>query len=281
MRPKSRDLNVFGLSLLDVMCGALGVFLFLLLAVLSNEKDKQDPLTLREREELRELREENPKLKNENTDLRDQNSDLHDENEELRKKQGSVSEERDTLRALSVVMSWEGAGVDMDLWLRAPDGRWFGPKIEYRKGVRTASRSVDEWEGPNWESNIFPRVSEGIWSVCFRMQSKPPASGQVTVRGFLFANFSKDYQVTWQLGSAYPAEVGKTYLWMTFEHKDGKLTYFELSDEEKQSLEAKFNNEGSGPPELLWEPGEKEKREKERREEEERKKKAKETEKLS
>ena len=238
MAGKNRELNVFGLSLLDVMCGALGAFIFLFITVVSQNAESTKPLDQAERERFEQMEEEI---------------------EELKKQRGSAQEERDILQTMGVTMHWDTPNVDMDLWIRTPEGEWWGPKVEFRKGIKTARRITESWEGPGWESYTLNRMRPGVWYICYRMQSRQKPNTIALVGGYLFANFSKEYQQIWMLGNRSVYEEGKLYLWMKFENKDGKLVHETLIEDEIQELEAAFNSEGAGPPQELWLPGEMEK----------------------
>jgi hypothetical protein len=84
MKPRNREINIFNMSLLDVLCGALGAFCFLMLALFpyyakgSAAKTPEDAAKLQQ--EIDQLKQDLAKAKS------SQPADLAKENEELKKR---------------------------------------------------------------------------------------------------------------------------------------------------------------------------------------------------
>jgi len=84
MRAKNREINIFNMSLLDILTGMLGAFLFLMLGLLpyyakvSKNKDMNP-------EELRQLREENKSLRDQTALQQQQIGDLQKQLDDLQK----------------------------------------------------------------------------------------------------------------------------------------------------------------------------------------------------
>lgn len=88
MKPRNREINIFNLSMLDVIAGALGAFLILFLVLA-------------------------PHYGMTSTSTGDGNTD---------------AQERKRVIGMSYVAGWERRHVDVDLWVQLEDGNWRGPK---------------------------------------------------------------------------------------------------------------------------------------------------------
>ena len=91
MKSKSRDIHVFNIAMLDVLCGALGAFMFLMLAFMPYYNVVMhfggiEELKKLDFDEVKKLKEEIEQLKTEITDLKNQKQRLEDENATLKKR---------------------------------------------------------------------------------------------------------------------------------------------------------------------------------------------------
>ena len=103
MKPRNREINIFNMSLLDILCGALGAFCFMMITLLPYYSSKPtnapeapqgliDPKTLAEAlDQIRQLKESLEKLQNYARNLEGQNnqqqqqiSQLQQDNERLK-----------------------------------------------------------------------------------------------------------------------------------------------------------------------------------------------------
>jgi hypothetical protein len=162
MRARNREINIFNMSLLDILTGMLGAFLFLMLGlvpyyskaisgtVISQEDKKKldDMKKLLEKglkgplspEEAEQIRQQLDHLTQENDRLATQNDQLNKDLNETKDQLTQTSDQKDywaSQRAqLTIVSQWDSADVDVDVMVLAPDGTIYGPK----KGVRVLGK---------------------------------------------------------------------------------------------------------------------------------------------
>ena len=87
-RRKSRDINVFNMSMLDVICSALGAFVILILMADFNRSDAVQTVE-KLKAEIRHYSSSNKKIKKENEELEQENAqkgNVAKENQKLKKK---------------------------------------------------------------------------------------------------------------------------------------------------------------------------------------------------
>jgi regulator of replication initiation timing len=153
MRARRREINIFNLSLLDVLCGALGAFCFMMLVALPYYRPSQNPAQVREQQEkIEQLMRDMEKLKNKMGDssagqdlealmrqlraqiqaLQGQVNQLTAENEQLRTDKQQLSaqnqqltQENNELRQRSpfVVVEEVVNGAELDLYVEHVDTR--------------------------------------------------------------------------------------------------------------------------------------------------------------
>ena len=173
MRAKNREINIFNISLLDVLTGMLGAFLFLMLGLVPyyskqisgvtiSEEDKRKfdelkkllekglkgPLTP---EEVAQLQAELTRLQSENQQLAAQNSQLQAQIDQLQNQVNQVTAQLDQATkdrdfwqnqnaTISIVSLWDSEDTDVDVMVLTPDGRVIG----HKEGETVLGRQVSK-----------------------------------------------------------------------------------------------------------------------------------------
>lgn len=175
MKKKSRELNVFNMSALDLFACALGAFILLAVVALPffpNTYQVSDA-------ELRERVAEMGAIRDE---LERTRAELSEEAEARRQAEASLEENERAAQAnfLLVVVSW-GSSDDVDLHITDPEGREFFYREEEYPGS-PARFEEDSTRGPGNEIWLHPDVTPGEYRIEYKMYAKR-ASEPVEVRG--------------------------------------------------------------------------------------------------
>jgi hypothetical protein len=139
MKVRRREVNIFNMSLLDILCGALGAFCFMMLALFPSYIEAQKRTSGEDAEERARRAEERA----DRAEARAQEAEQQVEQEKANQ----------TLVAFS--LHWSTSD-DVDLWIAGPGDRWWGPKqARHRTGqfVNAIPDSVDGLKSP-----------EGFWA---------------------------------------------------------------------------------------------------------------------
>lgn len=172
MRRRTREIQIFNLSMLDVISGALGAFLFLVAILLPfYQKD----LAV----EIQQLQ---------NT-VRELQRELEETEAELAAAEAKAEELEDRLDKtfLLVLMKWKTAATDVDLHLVDPSGAeffWDRTIVAGRPGELTE----DDTSGPGNEIWSIPEAPEGEYRVYYNLYSRhgnrenPQITGRVFFR---------------------------------------------------------------------------------------------------
>ena len=162
MRARNREINIFNMSLLDILTGMLGAFLFLMIGlvpyyakVLSGQL-----ISVEDRQKFEELKklldkglkgplspEEAEQLRNALNRLLAQNQQLQNTLAQTNQDLQAVTADRDALRDkmrifVTIMAQWPSEKVDLDIFLIGPDGI-AGPKPEKLLGKDVKVGSVD------------------------------------------------------------------------------------------------------------------------------------------
>lgn len=219
MRAKNREINIFNMSLLDILTGMLGAFLFLMVGLVpyyakvmnsqlitAEEKEKIDelkkllekglkgPLTAEEAEELKKeldrLEAENARLHSENDDLKEENDQLQSQLDQTKKDLDTMTADRDSWKekvkaSLIVMAGWNSEALDFDMFLIQPGNRFYGPKKEKILGKDVDLGIVDSHK-PGAKPDSKEAVSTNInyketWLVAYRI---PPGATPADLNGF-------------------------------------------------------------------------------------------------
>lgn len=170
MRARNREINIFNMSLLDILTGMLGAFLFLMLGLLpyyakvSKNKDI-DPA------EVEQLRNTVQQQKQQIDGLNKQIADLTKQLEELKKQAADnsgnpqyaqqlqqqidqMTKERNfwqnSQRILTISSMWDVQDVDIDVLVMTPDGTIISPKTKDVVLGKKALYDGDDSHGPGY-----------------------------------------------------------------------------------------------------------------------------------
>lgn len=185
MRARNREINIFNMSLLDILTGMLGAFLFLMLglvpyyskvvkgAIVSKEDqqrleqlkkmlDQNTPLTSGQ---IEELKGELQRLSDQNNQLRAANDQLNSELSQAKTDLKSTQDERDFYRTDRAIMSltsvWGTDATDVDVMVKTPSGQVFAPKKQKLFGHDIFASGEDS-HGIGKDGKPFRTLNEGI-----------------------------------------------------------------------------------------------------------------------
>ena len=213
MRAKNREINIFNISLLDVLTGMLGAFLFLMLGLVPyyskqisgvtiSEEDKRKfeelkklleqglkgPLTP---EEVEAIRAELDRLQNENQQLQAQNNqlqnDLNQTQQELDQQKKDTGFWRAQDGTVSIVSTWNSSDVDLDVFAMSPKGKIYGQKKEKLLGREIIVDGSDS-HGEGWKKNsegllLFLEES-GPYLIFYRIPQGAPVQSYANLTGY-------------------------------------------------------------------------------------------------
>ena len=162
MRPRSRDINIFNLSMLDVIAGAMGAFLIVMVVLLPYYR-KQSPTPPVTPQTVQRLEQERAsaqaaaaRAQAEAQSARAQLAAAESRNTELRQ------ELKKTF--LLIHIHWPTLGTDLDLHVVDPAGREFYWERRNNPGA-TGELSVDSIIGPGNEVFTDARATPGDYRV--------------------------------------------------------------------------------------------------------------------
>lgn len=157
MKARSRALNIFSMSALDLFASALGAFILLAVIALpffANTAQLDDATLLGQITQARE---------------------------ELAQAQAEL-EEAAKANFMVVIMSWSTTD-DVDLHVIDPAGREFSHRQEEYAGLSEAKFEEDVTNGPGNEIWVHPKVTSGEYVVEYVYYTDRRPSGPVRVRG--------------------------------------------------------------------------------------------------
>lgn len=224
---KNREINIVSLSYLDVLSGALAVFIIIVMILIPYyRKDLVDMS-----EELRELRQRleavqerlrasearGEALQGENARLQEENRQQGEEVARLERENQSLIDQLGKTYFI-VLVSWSNPGDDIDLHVVTPDGR----EYYFQKKTHPGSNdrlSEDDTKGPGIEVFESYEAKPGVYSIYYRFYSDASPTGPVAVKGRIFYK-----QGNMQLGEKTLARQGeKTLIAKVRVKEDGSL----------------------------------------------------------
>jgi hypothetical protein len=179
MKAKNREINIVNMSLLDILTGALGAFLFLMLGMMpayikqhAAASEGQSVLDTQEaQKQIAELEQKNAELRDKlkeagkadaaaggNATLESKISTLTSENDELKKK---LAKEDVGVWDEGVVIVTANKPVGVQLWALNTDGTWEGPKDNTPWGEKSGwvFKGVGLWSDTNYApSNLASQI---------------------------------------------------------------------------------------------------------------------------
>jgi hypothetical protein len=217
MKPRNREINIFNMSLLDVLCGALGAFCFLMLALfpyyakgsgaaspdpgdihrLEQERDKARADLEKALEQMSKMTQGQPgdvqKLM-EQIDAarqREQQALQHlkqAEQQLAQARQKAQTEEKLTNDIINLVeptlvisASWQTTKADVDLWVKNPNKTWEGPKKDSPDGGKIFYQFGDAASGPATEQDYYGGAAYGKYEVYLRLMNRGEAPPQIPI----------------------------------------------------------------------------------------------------
>jgi hypothetical protein len=178
MRRRNREVNIFNMSLLDILCGALGAFCFMMLSLFPDHakvKDLQARLQAAERT--------GPGDASAGARARQAEQQLREAQKQLDKAQSEQS-------LLWFRVAWD-TGQDVDLWVEGGGGKLCSPKPELIPAERRSGtcKFFDQTKGPTYEQGWFSDVAfAGAWFRLFaRLEKSNGVPGPVSVHGYMVA----------------------------------------------------------------------------------------------
>ena len=217
MRAKNREINIFNMSLLDILTGMLGAFLFLMVGLVpyyakvmnsqlitADEKKKFDelkdlldkglkgPLSPEEVEKLKNEMErigaENDKLRADNEKLQD---DLDQSKKDLKAKTDEANFWANNSGSLMINSAWDANDADIDIFILEPDGTICGPKKEKLLGKDVFKEGEDSHYVANgaqqrytYETTSIEFFGSGDYLVFYRVPSNAPPAAYAGLYGW-------------------------------------------------------------------------------------------------
>ncbi len=203
MKRPNRDINIFGMSALDLFASALGAFILITLVLFpyfpnisstppESTPPTQDPEDLqacqsdlaRTRKNLAQALEELQISQDAQANLPQDQSALQESQKSLQKAQEKLQQCAKELRKkfLLVLMSWSNRGDDVDLFIRDPQGNTFHYNRKTNSGT-PAKFEEDNINGPGNEIWLHPQATPGKYEICYNYYQNRSEFNSVTVRG--------------------------------------------------------------------------------------------------
>ena len=255
MRAKNREINIFNMSLLDILTGMLGAFLFLMVGLVpyyakvmkgtvisQEEKKKLDELKdLLEKglkgplspEEVEQIKQEMEKLRADNdqltTSLDQAKKDLQDATAE-----NNFWTQQNVLLGFTAV--WDSKETNIDVFILMPDGEIYGSKKEKLLGKEVFKEGVDSHYltsanavvASPVETHVFSLMGAGDYLVFYRVPQNAAPATYVSLTGFwMYRELEYDPKQinqgsVWVFGdqmlkaNAALAQPGGLYAWAVF-----------------------------------------------------------------
>ena len=204
MRARNREFNILNMSFLDVICGAMGAFLIVMVILMPYyKKEAQDFLqsigNLKQElaettQRLEETETELDRAEKRITELEQELQKSQSQNSALQRSVDEVRKRRDT--PLLVGLKWASRLVDLDLYLVQPSGHAVGFAckkrgltelvFDYRKGGEGAEVVISTKARPGrWKIcvHLYKGVSETIQELKIRASDFSKDLSLISIRG--------------------------------------------------------------------------------------------------
>jgi uncharacterized protein YfaP (DUF2135 family) len=177
MKPRNREINIFNLSMLDVICGAMGAFLVLLILLLPYYKKEH-------RDYQKEIQEQQQRITAQQQQIAEEERQRQEAEEQLRQTEQKLAEamrnERNT--PLLIIIKWETLKHDVDLHVVDPDGGEF----YYRNKTipdHAGMLSEDDTDGPGFEIWEVDIAKPGKYEIAYNLYDAKGNNQAPTVVG--------------------------------------------------------------------------------------------------
>ena len=204
MRAKNREFNILNMSFLDVICGAMGAFLIVMVILMPYYKKEAQDFLQSIGNLKQELTETSQRLEETETELDRAEKRIRELEQELQKSQSQnsalqrsvdeVRKRRDT--PLLVGLKWASRLVDLDLYLVQPSGHAVGFAckkrgltelvFDYRKGGEGAEVVISTKARPGRCKicvHLYKGVSETIQELKMRASDFSKDLAVISIRG--------------------------------------------------------------------------------------------------
>jgi hypothetical protein len=183
MRRRNREVNIFNMSLLDILCGALGAFCFMMLSLFPDHAKVKD---LQARLQAAERNSGDP-----SSASRTQQQ-LQQTQQQLQQAQKQLDQAKADQSLLWFRVAWE-TGQDVDMWIESAGGKMCSPKPQLippdRIGSGGTCKFVDQTKGPTYEQGWFKDVAylNDGYRLFARLQNRNGVPGPVSVHGYMIS----------------------------------------------------------------------------------------------
>ncbi len=167
MRPRNREINIFNMSLLDILCGALGAFCFMMLTLFPYYTKAKAASA------------------GGSGDLSNQ---LQQAQQQVRSLQTQLAKAQYFQNQIMVVADWD-TGDDVDQWVVDGD-KWDGPKPTTPQGHKRDFATRDDQGEPGHETWARSGFDQGeVYKLFYRLSKKktPSSPMPAVVRGYAAA----------------------------------------------------------------------------------------------
>jgi type II secretory pathway pseudopilin PulG len=235
MRRRNREVNIFNMSLLDILCGALGAFCFMMLSLFPDHAKVKD---LQARLAAAERNSGTPGDPGASARARQAEQRAQQAEQQAQQAQQQLEEARKQLSQARADQSliwfriiWDD-GQDVDLWLQGGSGKVCSPKDNLLPPDKSGHCHIfDSTKGPAIEQYWFSNAAgEGTWYRMFaRLQNRNGVTTPVSVHGFMAArnsNPEKDVMTLEDFGSQTLTRDQELveFGWILFSKTDFKIT---------------------------------------------------------
>jgi type II secretory pathway pseudopilin PulG len=246
MRRRNREVNIFNMSLLDILCGALGAFCFMMLSLFPDHakvKDLQARLQAAERNNANaDAGDPNAGARARQAEQRAQQAEQQAQQaqQQLEEARKQLQQARNDQSLVWFRVQWDG-GQDIDLWVQGNSGKICSPKENFIPAdKRGGCHITDRTKGPANEQYWFSNASgEGVWYRLFaRLQNRNGVMTPAVVHGYMVARNSSGQQDVMSLDDLGAAQLTRDNElielgWIQFSKTDFTVTRGPKKDGER------------------------------------------------
>lgn len=168
MKSRNKEVNIFNMSLLDILCGALGAFCFMMLSLFPDHAKVKD-------------------LQAQVNDLQKNSSSSN-----VQQRLEEAERQRDQAKAEQTLayfrLSWEPSA-DLDVWIMAANGHFWAPKKDQVPPDKLISATTDVTKGPGSEITWFSDVAYpgAVYRMFVKLQALNGAPLPIPAHGYIVA----------------------------------------------------------------------------------------------
>jgi hypothetical protein len=190
MRRPNREVNIFNMSLLDILCGALGAFCFMMLSLFP------DHAKVKNLQARLEAAEHSSGGGNAAARAHLAEQQAQEARRQLQEAQKQLQDAKAEQSLVWFRVAWS-TGQDIDAWIETPSGKVCSSKPEQvpqNRRYNPVCKFDDQTKGPAFEGTWFDNVAyEGATYRLFaRLQNRNGVLGPASVHGYLIARAPGD-----------------------------------------------------------------------------------------